>query len=193
MAISTIASTDNGAVSLVKINDNFTDLDTTKADLASPALTGNPTAPTQSANDNSTKLATTAYVDGFALTSKTGIATRDLNTASGNQVIAHGLGKIPKLVRISVVSVSSGTINSANSFGTYDGTNTACVWHTIDSLNSSPHTYIGSSTTYIIYLVSTGTTVFSEATVTVDATNITLAWTLVSNGDRTAQIMWEVI
>ena len=35
----------------------------TKAPLASPALTGNPTAPTQSAGDNSTKLATTAYVD----------------------------------------------------------------------------------------------------------------------------------
>lgn len=33
-----------------------------KADLASPALTGNPTAPTQSANDNSTKISTTAYV-----------------------------------------------------------------------------------------------------------------------------------
>src|SRR6266849_2734062 len=29
----------------------------------SPALTGNPTAPTQTAGDNSTKLATTAYVD----------------------------------------------------------------------------------------------------------------------------------
>lgn len=33
-----------------------------KADLASPALTGAPTAPTQSAGDSSTKLATTAFV-----------------------------------------------------------------------------------------------------------------------------------
>jgi len=33
------------------------------APLASPALTGSPTAPTQSANDNSTKIATTAYAD----------------------------------------------------------------------------------------------------------------------------------
>lgn len=38
----------------------------TKADLASPALTGNPTAPTQSAGDSSTKIATTAYVDSAA-------------------------------------------------------------------------------------------------------------------------------
>jgi hypothetical protein len=34
-----------------------------KADLASPALTGNPTAPTQTAGDASTKLASTAFVD----------------------------------------------------------------------------------------------------------------------------------
>lgn len=34
-----------------------------KAPLASPPLTGNPTAPTQAAGDNSTKLATTAYAD----------------------------------------------------------------------------------------------------------------------------------
>lgn len=34
----------------------------TKAALASPALTGNPTAPTQSAGNNTTRLATTAFV-----------------------------------------------------------------------------------------------------------------------------------
>lgn len=34
-----------------------------KAPLASPALTGTPTAPTPTSNDNSTKIATTAYVD----------------------------------------------------------------------------------------------------------------------------------
>lgn len=37
-----------------------------KAPLASPAFTGNPTAPTQTQGDNSTKLASTAYVDAAA-------------------------------------------------------------------------------------------------------------------------------
>jgi hypothetical protein len=37
-----------------------------KADLASPALTGNPTAPTPTAGNNSTRIATTAYADGAA-------------------------------------------------------------------------------------------------------------------------------
>jgi len=39
-----------------------------KAPLASPALTGNPTAPTQSQGDNSTKIATTAYADTLGVT-----------------------------------------------------------------------------------------------------------------------------
>lgn len=38
--------------------------DTTRAPLASPAFTGTPTAPTPATNDNSTKLATTAFVKG---------------------------------------------------------------------------------------------------------------------------------
>lgn len=36
-----------------------------KADLASPPLTGNPTAPTQSSRNSSTRLATTAFVDAL--------------------------------------------------------------------------------------------------------------------------------
>ena len=45
------------------LSSNAQDQIDLKAPLASPALTGNPTAPTQSAADNSTKIATTAYVD----------------------------------------------------------------------------------------------------------------------------------
>ena len=41
-----------------------------KAPLASPALTGNPTAPTQSPLDNSTKISTTAYADAAVLVEK---------------------------------------------------------------------------------------------------------------------------
>lgn len=44
-----------------------------KAPLASPALTGNPTAPTQSAGDNSTKIATTAYADAAVALAVTGL------------------------------------------------------------------------------------------------------------------------
>ncbi len=62
-----------------------------KAPLASPALTGNPTAPTQTAANNSTRLATTAYVDtGLALKADlasptlTGNPTAPTQTAADN-------------------------------------------------------------------------------------------------------------
>lgn len=50
-----------------KIKDTYatkTELNT-KAPLASPALTGTPTAPTPTAGDNSTKIATTAFVNNY--------------------------------------------------------------------------------------------------------------------------------
>jgi hypothetical protein len=50
----------DGTVSGDAVNKGQLDL---KADLASPAFTGVPTAPTQTPNNNSTQIATTAYVD----------------------------------------------------------------------------------------------------------------------------------
>ena len=62
MAITTINENDYIKDSRTVINDNFTELDTTKAPLNSPALTGTPTAPTQNPGDDSTRIATTEYV-----------------------------------------------------------------------------------------------------------------------------------
>jgi len=65
MAYAILTSNESGADSLTDINANFA----LAAPLASPTFTGTPVLPTgttgvtQSANDNSTKLATTAYVD----------------------------------------------------------------------------------------------------------------------------------
>jgi hypothetical protein len=67
--ITTINASDYPADSRAVINTNFTNLNTDKAELDSPTFTGTPSLPTgttgvtQSANDNSTKLATTAYVE----------------------------------------------------------------------------------------------------------------------------------
>jgi hypothetical protein len=51
-----------GTISATTIAGAIEDLDTEKAPLASPALTGVPTAPTASAGTNTTQLATTAFV-----------------------------------------------------------------------------------------------------------------------------------
>ncbi len=56
-----------------------------KAPLASPALTGNPTAPTQGPTDNSTKLATTAFVTAKAFAA----ALPAMSAATRDQVITN--------------------------------------------------------------------------------------------------------
>jgi acid phosphatase family membrane protein YuiD len=56
-----------------------------KADLISPALTGNPTAPTQTAGNNSTRIATTAYVDGANSTASTADRNRANHTGTQAQ------------------------------------------------------------------------------------------------------------
>ena len=51
-----------GGVAATNVQAAIVELDTEKAPLASPALTGTPTAPTPAAQDTSTKIATTAWV-----------------------------------------------------------------------------------------------------------------------------------
>lgn len=103
MAITTLTSNETGANSLTDINANFVDLDTTKADLASPTFTGTPTLPTgtiavtQSSGDNSTKVATTAYADAAAsqptIITATG-TTLSMTTTAGQKVIVWAKGNL---------------------------------------------------------------------------------------------------
>ena len=92
---------------------------------ASPALTGNPTAPTQTAGDNSTRIATTAYVDDLILPAADGsnngyLTSTDWNTFNNKQ--ASGL---------SYLLASGGTLTGAN---TITGTTTNIVKYNFDGL-----------------------------------------------------------
>jgi len=57
-----IANTPAGGISAVTVQAAINELDTEKANLASPVFTGNPTAPTPTVGDNDTSIATTAFV-----------------------------------------------------------------------------------------------------------------------------------
>jgi hypothetical protein len=105
MAIETFNLNDSGATIKDNLNANFADLDTTKADLASPTFTGAPVLPTgttgitQSTGDNSTKIATTEYVSnqitasGNTITIETTAgATHSLTTTAGQKVIVWAKG-----------------------------------------------------------------------------------------------------
>lgn len=63
-----------------------------KANTASPALTGTPTAPTPSATDNSTKIATTAFVQNLAGAQEIGdLSDVDIGTLQDGQVLAYSI------------------------------------------------------------------------------------------------------
>src|SRR5690606_40207282 len=59
---SEITNTPAGNIAATTVQGAINELDTEKAPVASPALTGNPTAPTQAPGNNSTRIATTAFV-----------------------------------------------------------------------------------------------------------------------------------
>lgn len=62
----------------------MTGLLTPKAPLASPAFTGNPTAPTPSGTDNSTSIATTAFVQAAVATGKLSYTVSSSPPSAGN-------------------------------------------------------------------------------------------------------------
>jgi len=68
------------------------------APLASPAFTGTPTAPTQTAGDNSTKLATTAYVDNAV----SGLTGPEFKAS----IILNGTGTISVISSFNIDSVT---------------------------------------------------------------------------------------
>lgn len=93
---------------------NITSLQSTldgKAPLASPALTGTPTAPTQSAGDNTTKIATTAFVLNAVATA--GVSLTGNQTIDGVKTFTSS----PRLTATSTAGyswVASGTDGSGS-------------------------------------------------------------------------------
>lgn len=101
--ITTLNSGDSGPVSRGVLNTNLSNLNADKAELASPTFTGTPTLPTdtvavtQSPSNNSTRIATTAYVDNatrpVTIESTSG-ATHSLTTIANQTVMVWASGQI---------------------------------------------------------------------------------------------------
>lgn len=124
------------------------------------------------------------------VTIKSGVASRGMSTASGTQVIAHGLGGMPSFVEVNGnLASNSGNPLVGTTTGTYDGTNMACAFATsIDGQNNTNTSSIitfntGSSG------VGTGSQV---ATLTMDATNLTFSWTKTGSPLNTGVFLWKV-
>jgi hypothetical protein len=156
----TVAPANNGVAAvgaslLYARQDHVHASDTTKANLASPAFTGVPTAPTAAANNNSTQLATTAYLD-TKLAAANGIATLDgsgkltsaqipaslvgavqyqgtWNANTNSPALASGVGTKGQYFKVSVAGATTiDTISQWNVGDTiiFDGT----TWDKIDGI-----------------------------------------------------------
>ena len=132
------------------LSSNAQDQIDLKAPLASPGLTGNPTAPTQSAGDNSTKLATTAYVDNSQaardqLSEMTDVTLASL--ADANYFIYDNAASVWKNKAISgaITSDKDGVTTLASSIDATkiaDGSVTSTEFQYINSLSSNAQTQL---------------------------------------------------
>lgn len=119
-----------------------------------------------------------------------GTTTKNAADASATQTIAHGLGIAPKYVKIFA------SVNGANANGnppqwwqaqtTYNGTTQSSLSNTLTSATTSQVT--------TDFRISTGTDAtanYTTGVVTVDATNISIAWTKTGSATGTYTLLWE--
>lgn len=114
---------------------------------------------------------------------KNGLTTHDISTTTPT-VIAHGLGVVPKFVRM-VSNWAGSTSQLLQSVGTYNGTTTvSTTFYQVSGGNA-----VTGSNNFVDFSLQ-GTT-YETATIAIDATNITLTWTKTSAPTGTIQLMWE--
>lgn len=129
----------------------------------------------------------------FTLDFKNGTITRSFADASGAVTTAHGLGRIPRFVRLTARFSKGASYAFANSDGVYNGTTNSSVYtgHNTNGATESS----GTDNTNAVHIDYGADSADSQvAIVTFDATNITLTWT--KAGTTTTgniSIMWEAI
>lgn len=121
--VGNIVGVPDGAISMAKLATALQTLINAKAPLASPALTGTPTAPTPAAGTNSTRVATTEFVerdfaplDSAALTGTPTAptpATSDNTTKIATSALVHEINGMLE----GVISVASSRVCTAADFG----------------------------------------------------------------------------
>lgn len=123
---------------------------------------------------------------------KNGTTTKNLSDASATQTIAHGLGKSPSYVRLTIISnvATSGISGAVPIYSyaqvVYNGTTQSSV-----SAYGAGTTNTTTDTTFTVGPATNATSTNNTGVVTVDSTNISIAWTKNGTPTGTAQILWE--
>ena len=123
--------------------------------------------------------------------SKNALATKDVADASGSQTIAHGLGRVPTSVNFDYFFGASAV--SVIVHGSYDGATNICAGHVHGTASGTFASF--SSASFGAALASTAdspVTAGQTGVITVNATNITIAWTKNGSPTGTVTFMWSV-
>lgn len=121
-----------------------------------------------------------------------GSTSKNAADASATQTIAHGLGTAPKQVKITALNADTAITNGVApgfyySYTVYNGTTQSSM-----SLNRSSTTAAAVSTDFRLGSSSAASsTDFSAGVITVDATNISIAWTKNGSPSGTYTLLWE--
>lgn len=119
------------------------------------------------------------------ITYKNGTTTYDVSTANGTQTIAHGLGKTPTRIKLTVLrGMGTSGVEVANL--SYNGTTASAVGRSY--INGADRVYNG---TTIVVGYTTNETQYTTGTVTFDSTNISIAWVKTNSPTGTVYILWE--
>lgn len=154
----------SGYVEKAKEDANGNQIDTTYAPLASPALTGTPTAPTATSGDNSTQIATTAFVQD---------AVSNLEGAMHYKGTVTG-GTLPS------TGVSNGDTYKVAENGTYDGqvAKVGDLFIAVVSGGTTTWTYVPSADDTAVTSITAGTgltggTITTTGTIALDTSGVT--------------------
>ena len=132
-------------------------------------------------------------------TFRCGVATKNINDASTVQNIAHGLGRIPKIVRVKADAAYTAALSMIVT-GAYDGTNHAsiCLCSAEGTSTALIDNIYNSTAAELGFTAATGTNPYTGANrqtgvITCDATNIIITWTKAGTvASNVVNILWEV-
>lgn len=131
-----------------------------------------------------------------SITASSGTTTHDLSNTTTN-TIAHGLGVIPKIVRITMMYSQGNTDQSSTRIAMTTAVITNATQSAISVFHGSGDGATGSDSsggaTFTVRTEQGGNDYYNTAAATVDATNISITWSKNGSPTGTATIIWDAI
>lgn len=124
-----------------------------------------------------------------------GVFSKNLSDVSQSQVIPHGLGRVPKFVKLHGKKGGGSSGTYIDSVGVFIPSSNAhsCIitYNAASTYTSNQQSGITTSYTILFNLYTDSGGWNQQGVVSADDTNITISWTKNGTPDGTAHVMWE--